>query len=157
VHHPEAAVKPTKKRRVFSKEEADALVPELEKRLRNLREKKESYSRTHDSLFMHELVCAAERSNGLPEERDDLEAGIHALEEAIEELAKDIEGIFAIGCFLRDIETGYVEFLGLYDGQEVYFSWRLGEPGVAHYRLMNGKRHDRIPLSGEKTANKKSK
>jgi len=149
-------VKQVKKKRIFSKSEADALLPELEKRLKHLREKKEAYSRTHDSLFMHELVCAAERSNGFLEEKDDLEDGIHALEEAIEELAKDVEAIFAMGCFLRDIETGHVEFFGTHKGQEVYFSWRIGEPGIGHYRPFGKRSHERIPLS-ENPAPKRQK
>lgn len=149
-------MKPIKKKRVFSREEADELLPELERRLKLLRTKKEAYSRTHDLLFMHELVCTAERSNGLPDEKDDLEAGIHELEEAIEALAKDIEAIFAMGCFLRDIEKGQVEFFGTHDGQEVYFSWRLGEPHVGHYRQPGKKIHERVSLS-PKSATKRLK
>ena len=141
-----------KKSRTFTLQEAEALLPELEKRLKNLREKKETYSRTHDSLFMHELVCAAERSNGFLEEKDDLEDSIHALEEAIEELAKDVEAIFAMGCFLRNIETGHVEFFGTHDGQEVYFSWQLGEPHIGHYRLLGKKSHERVPFSAKSAA-----
>ena len=45
-----------KKRRVFSWEEANGLLPELERLLRRLQQKKEIYTRTHDALFMHELV-----------------------------------------------------------------------------------------------------
>ena len=149
-------MKPLKKKRIFSREEANALLPELEKCLKLLRTKKEAYSRTHDLLFMHELVCTAEQKNGFVEEKDDLEDGIHALEEAIEELAKDVEAIFAMGCFLRNIERGHIEFLGLHDGREVYFSWQLGEPSVGHYRPLGKKAHERIPLSG-KTVLKRSR
>lgn len=138
----------TKKRRNFTLPEADALLPELEKRLKLLRTKKEDYSRTHDLLFMHELVCTAERNHGLVEEKDDLEDGIHALEEAIENLAKDIDAVFALGCLLRNIEKGHVEFFGMHDGREVYFSWQLGEPSVAHYRTP-GKRCMRESLFPE--------
>ena len=149
-------MKPLKKKRIFSKEEADALLPELEKCLKLLRTKKEAYSRTHDLLFMHELVCAAERTHGLLEEKDDLEDGIHALEEAIEDLAKDVEAIFAMGCLLRNIEKGHVEFFGMHEGREVYFSWQLGEPRIGHYRPLGEKIHERIPFSG-KSATKKPK
>ena len=149
-------MKPLKKKRIFSKEEADALLPELEKRLRLLRTKKEAYSRTHDLLFMHELVCAAEQTQGFFEENDGLEDGIHALEEAIEDLAKDVEAIFARGCLLRNIEKGHVEFFGTHEGQEVYFSWQLGEPRVCHYRPLEKKVHERVPLSG-KSATQRSK
>jgi hypothetical protein len=149
-------VKPLKKKRIFSKEEADALLPELEKRLRLLRTKKEAYSRTHDLLFMHELVCAAEQTQGFFEENDGLEDGIHALEEAIEDLAKDVEAIFAMGCFLRNIENGHVEFFGRHEGREIFFSWQLGEPCVRHYRAPGKKIHERVPLS-QKAATKKTK
>jgi len=142
-------VKPLKKKRIFSREEADALLPELEKGLKLLRAKKEAYSRTHDLLFMHELVCTAEKNHGLSEEKDDLEDGIHALEEAIEDLAKDIEAIFARGCLLRNIEKGHVEFLGKHEGRDVYFSWRLGESSISHYRELGKKAHERVPLSGK--------
>ena len=145
-----------KKRRTFTLQEADALLPELEKRLKLLRVKKEAYSRTHDLLFMHELVCTAERPYGFLEEKDDLEDGIHALEEAIEDLAKDVEAIFAMGCLLRNIEKGHVEFFGAHDGLEVYFSWRLGESAVSHYRPCGKKMHERVPLSG-KSATKRAK
>ena len=145
-----------KKSRTFTLQEADALLPELEKCLKLLRTKKEAYSRTHDLLFMHELVCVAERNHGLLEEKDDLEDGIHALEDAIEELAKDIEAIFALGCLLRDIENGHVEFFGMHEGREVYFSWRVGEPCVGHYRPLGKKVHERVPLL-RKTAIKKAK
>lgn len=140
-----------KKRKIFTLQEAEALLPELEKGLKLLRAKKEAYSRTHDLLFMHELVCAAERAQGFVEEKDDLEDGIHALEDAIEELAKDVDAIFAKGCFLRNIEKGHVEFFGMHEGREVYFSWQLGEPGVSHYRPLEKKVHERIPLSGKST------
>ena len=145
-----------KSKRTFTLQEADALLPELEKRLKTLQSKKEAYSRTHDSLFMHELVCAAERSNGLSEEKDDLEDGIRALEEAIEGLAGDVEAIFALGCVLRNIERGHVEFFGVHDGVEVYFSWQVGEPCVGHYRSLGKKVHERVPLHPKRSGGKRS-
>ena len=144
-----------KKSKVFTLQEANDLLPELEKCLKLLRTKKEAYSRTHDLLFMHELVCAAERTHGLLEEKDDLENGIHALEEAIEDLAKDVEAVFAMGCLLRDLEKGHVEFLGTHHGKKVFFSWHLGEPRVSYYRSLEN--HERVPLSGKPAAKKQSK
>lgn len=126
-------------KRIFTQQEAEALLPELEKRLHQLRTKKEIYSRRHDTLFMHELVCVAEKAGGFCEENDDLEGGIHALEEAIEDLAKDVEAIFSMGCMLRNIDQGHIEFLGFQDGQEVYFSWRLGEPHSCCYRFLKSR------------------
>lgn len=143
-----------KKRRIFTLQEADRLVPELEKRLKLLRTKKEAYARTHDLLFMQELVCAAERTHGFLDKEDGLENGIHALEDAIEELAKDVEAILGLGCLLRNIETGHVEFPGDHEGCRVYFSWRLGEPRVSHCRFPGKKAHERVSLSRKTPAKK---
>ena len=143
-----------KKSRIFTLQEAEALLPKLEKCLKLLQTKKETYSRTHDLLFMHELVCTAERTHGFLEEKDDLEDGIHALEEAIEDLAKDVEAIFALGCVLRNIERGHVEFFGMHDGLEVYFSWQVGEPCVGHYRPLGKKVHERVALHPKRSCGK---
>lgn len=138
-------MEPARKKRIFSKEEANALLPELEKSLKDLQNKKEAYSRIHDALFMHELLFAAERSHGfLPEGTEDLEMSMCALEEAIEALAKDVEAIFEMGCFLRNIEKGHVEFRGALDGQDVFFCWRRGEPCVARYRRLHEKNENKI-------------
>lgn len=126
-----------KKQKIFSLKEINALLPNIEKSLKNLQGKKEAYSRIHDALFMHELVCAAELSKGLPSGEDNLEAGIHALEDAIEALASDVEEFFASGNILRSIDKGRVEFLGTYDGETVYFSWELGEPSIQYYRPLS--------------------
>lgn len=142
-------MKDSKKRRIFSHQEAEALLPEIGKRLKDLQNKKEAYSRAHDALFMHELVCAAEKSNGFAEDQDDLEAGIHALEDAIEELAMDVEEIFKIGCILRNIDKGLIEFLGTHDGQQIFFSWKMGETNIRYYRPIQGRAGQRLEFSTE--------
>lgn len=135
-----------KKRRIFSWGEANALLPELVQRLKRLQHKKEIYSRMHDTLFMHELVCVAEKSGGFSEPQDDLETGIHALEEAIEDLAKDVEMIFATGAILRNIERGCVELPGELNGQKIYYSWEMGEPQVRFYRRREEMEEERREL-----------
>ena len=124
---------PKKKRKKFSLQEANALIPELKERLAHLQTKKETYSRLHDALFVHELVSVAEKANGFFE-KDDLEENIHALEQAIEDLAKDVEGIFGLGCVLRDIDQGKVEFPATLENEEIFWSWEKDEPAIIYYR-----------------------
>ncbi|MBU9888827.1 MAG: DUF2203 domain-containing protein [Candidatus Omnitrophica bacterium] len=135
-----------KKKSCFSWNEANALLPDLAARLKRLQHKKEIYSRMHDTLFLHELVCVAERSGGFADPEDDLETGIHALEEAIEDLAQDVEMIFASGVILRDIERGRVEMPGELNGHKIYFSWVLGESEIRFYRRRDGMPEERLEL-----------
>lgn len=134
-----------KKHKVFSLQEADELLPELRKRLDHLRLRKEAYSRIHDALFMHELVCAAERANGFFE-KDDLEENVRSLEQAVEDLAKDVEAIFDLGCMLRNIEKGRIEFPATLEGKKVFWSWEQGEPSIRYFRPLQASVKERLPI-----------
>ncbi|HOE69077.1 MAG TPA: DUF2203 family protein [Candidatus Omnitrophota bacterium] len=134
-----------KKCKTFRLKEANALLPEIEKRLKRLQKKKEAYARVHDQLFVHELVSAAERLNGLAE-NDDLEARIAGLEQAIEDLAKDVEAILEMGAILRDLERGRIDFLADLEGKPVFWSWELGEPSIGFYHHTNRNPRERIPI-----------
>lgn len=124
-----------RRNRLFSRTEADQLIPELEQRLGHLQRRKEVYRRAHDALFLHELVCAAEKAQGVWDAREALESGIHDLEEAIEGLAGDLEEVLREGVILRDIEKGYIDFRSKMNGREIYLSWKPGEARVQFYRL----------------------
>jgi hypothetical protein len=47
---------------------------------------------------------------------------------------------------VRDLDAGLVDFPTLRDGEEVYLSWVVGEPEVAHWRLPGGGFPGRRPL-----------
>jgi hypothetical protein len=134
-----------KKIKTFTLPEANALIPELKKRFKHLQIRKEAYTRLHDVLFVHELVCVAEKTKGFFEE-DNLEENILGLEQAIEDLAKDVEAIFDMGCVLRNIEKGQVDFPAVFDGKKIYWSWEQDEPSILYYRACPGKRSERIPI-----------
>ncbi len=130
--------------KTFSKEEAEALIPELEKKIKDLRAKKEFYGRIHDSLFMRELLSEAEKAKGFLAEPDDLEVSIFALEESIEALVQDIEEIVELGCFLRNIEKGIVEFPAVLNSGKVFLSWKIGEKNITHFRLPKSSEREKI-------------
>jgi hypothetical protein len=44
-----------------------------------------------------------------------------------------IEDVCSEGCYLKDLESGLVDFPTLWEGREVYLCWKLGEPEVGHW------------------------
>ena len=134
--------------RLFSLEEANALLPELEKSLRSLLEKKENHARHHDELFMHELIIQAEQRGGLfPEPDDELEERMRHFEKGITGFEKDIEKIKEWGCVLRNLEKGWVDFLGEHEGELIYFCWRRGEKTIQFYHRIGKDMTERLPLA----------
>lgn len=54
------------------------------------------------------------------------------------ELESAVQGLESLGCILRDIEQGLVDFPALRLGAPVYLCWRMGEPEVAFWHGEEG-------------------
>jgi hypothetical protein len=120
--------------RIFTKEEADALLPELRRVLGEMRQAR------------RELLEAQAR---LPEAR-----GVErrALEEEVRFLLGTLEAdaryLASLGVFLKDLDQGLIDFPARIGGEIVFLCWREGEPEVAHYHPLSGGFKDRRPLAG---------
>jgi hypothetical protein len=66
------------------------------------------------------------------------------------DLAARIDGcheeLAQIGCRMRDLERGLVDFPAERDGHEVLLSWQLGEPEVAYWCDIDPRDQERRPL-----------
>lgn len=106
--------------KLYSVEEANALLPYLAPTLVELREKFELAESARAS------VAQAAAGNGWSEKRERWSVTMARVTELTERLQE-----WAIE--LRDIATGLVDFPAVLHGEEVYLCWRLGEPEVAYY------------------------
>ena len=104
--------------KLFSLEEANALLPHLAPALVELREKYEEAARIRVE------VARAAGSNGGSHEREDWSKTLARVSELLERIE-----VWQVE--LRDISTGLVDFPTVIDGDDAYFCWRLGEPEVA--------------------------
>ncbi|HEU4798259.1 MAG TPA: DUF2203 domain-containing protein [bacterium] len=114
--------------RYFTVEEATAALPEVERLLGKLRE------------LRVDAVDATARLDALWER---LPEGSHVLDELLaaqrelehrttsaEEVMEDLGGI---GCLVRDLDLGLVDFPALAAGIEVFLCWRLGEDAIGYW------------------------
>jgi hypothetical protein len=104
-------------RRLYSIEEANALLPHLAPTLVELREKYEQAQSAR-----REIEVAAS-GNGGSHERDALNRLVARVDELLERLHEwEVQ--------LRDLSTGLVDFPSIVDGDDAYLCWRLGETEV---------------------------
>jgi len=59
---------------------------------------------------------------------------------------RSTERIHAMGIFLKDINTGLVDFLSERDGHEVFLCWRYDESGVTHWHELDTGFDGRRPI-----------
>jgi len=131
--------------RLFSLDEANALLPALNSFFDRWSEKREVYTRRHDELLMHELLREAER-HAAEAGPQTLEAEIQAVEEALADLAREIETVKALGCVVRNLERGWVDFLAKRDTERIYFCWHRGEKAIRFYHSLAAGMTERLPL-----------
>ena len=130
----------------FTVEEVNALIPELESIFRRIVQVYAQVRVTWKALDVR----------GLAPESEHFEIDEHTPLEAVDELASlralldvlhvDIDAVQALGCEIKRLDTGLVDWYALKDGREVYLCWQLGEKRVDHWHELDAGFAGRRPI-----------
>lgn len=115
----------------FTLAEAQSLIPEVDRLLREAVAGKLEYQEAEQSIraFTEKVMM----TGGMLVHREDAVSAKNRRELAAAGLRNTIEQIQELGCLVKDLDTGLVDFPTLYKGEEVYLCWKLGEPGIAFW------------------------
>lgn len=137
--------------RLFTLREAESLLPQVEGLLRALIQLKQDYERADTELSR--ITQRIAMSGGMIPPRQHVQQ-IRARKDACAHgLNSAVEKIQEIGCELKDIDTGLIDFPTLYRGKEVYLCWKLGESGIAFWHHIEDGYRGRHPIDSEFLAN----
>ena len=128
--------------RRFSLEEAQALLP----RLSTIMAEVQSLKRQHD-VFQEKAaeLGAKMKGNGhLPD--PGLQQARAGLERTATEINERIQQVHELGCEVKDLDTGLLDFRSEREGREVYLCWQLGEERIAWWHELNTGFASRQPL-----------
>ncbi len=137
--------------RFFTLLEAEKLLPEVERLLRSLIHFKEDYEQQEAELAQINRRIALAGGmvppwNRIAQLRTQKDAAGRALKSAMERVQE-------IGCQLKDLETGLIDFPTLYRGQEVYLCWKLGESGIGYWHHIEDGFRGRRPIDSDFLSN----
>jgi hypothetical protein len=121
--------------RHFTREEANALLPQVEPALRKLRDARD---RLTDSEA-HELLATSAPANGGGEPG-------RLVGDAFLEVRDLLAGIQELGIVIRDIDRGLIDFPAIIDDSEVYLCWQLDEPEIEYWHDLESGFGGRQPL-----------
>lgn len=62
-------------------------------------------------------------------------------------LYKEIEILLKLGCVVKDVEFGVVDFYSLHEGREIFLCWRMDEKKVKFWHEVDECYADRKPIS----------
>lgn len=126
--------------RLFTYEEASALLPVLRPILQSIQTEKRQLDDLHNEL---EKLTPAMRTNGHATQAAELELLITSLVESIQ---ADINTIHDLGVEIKDLDMGLVDFPSLREGRVVYLCWKVDEPQIGFWHDLDTGLAGREPL-----------
>ena len=115
----------------FTLTEAERLIPRVGELLREAIRLKSEYAQAEQSIRAN-----AERvmlMGGVVVHREEALAARNRRDEAASQLREAFEQIQEIGCLVKDLDIGLIDFPTRYGGREVYLCRKLGETGIAFW------------------------
>ncbi|HVP68225.1 MAG TPA: DUF2203 domain-containing protein [Anaeromyxobacteraceae bacterium] len=130
--------------RLFTVEQANALVPTLQLEFGRL-----AHLRGEVSAVV-EALGGPDEAMAYLEERNPAKQGLEAKVEQFRRLVSEINGVVQrvndLGCLVKDLEMGLVDFLSMRGEEAVFLCWQFGEPAVAHWHPVDEGFAGRQPL-----------
>ena len=117
--------------RRFTLEEAESLLPAIEKSLREAISSKTELEEVETALrSINQRVIML---GGVLVDRSAIYQNRLRRDQSAERLKAAIEKIQETGCLIKDLDVGLVDFPTLFRGEEVYLCWKLGECGISFW------------------------
>jgi len=121
--------------RRFSLAEAQRLIPRVERLMRDALARKEDYDQAERAI-----ASFAERvmlMGGMNVDRDRARNARQLRDSAAQNLRDTIERLQELGCVVKDLSIGLVDFPTRFRGADVYLCWRLGESAIEFWHGMD--------------------
>lgn len=129
--------------RLFTLEEANALLPRLRPMLAELRGARERLAQGQRQLAER---FHGGRGNGNPVPGGELDRLYAAMQEAQGKIDESVRGILELGCELKDPDRGMVDFRTTREGRVVYLCWLMHEPRVSYWHELDAGFAGRQPV-----------
>jgi hypothetical protein len=129
--------------RIFSLEEANGMLPELKERLEELQALFGRIVGEQDKLSVLELIGAARDDSAEHVEYVDRKRDVSALVSQFDAGFRQIRGL---GCFVKDINRGLVDFYSVRNGRLIFFCWEVGEREIGFWHELNAGYSGRRPI-----------
>jgi hypothetical protein len=114
--------------RYFTLTEARGLLPAVDRAVRSAVQAKSNFDQSEEA--MQRLLQRIIMRGGIMVDRVAVESIKSTRQASGERLKSAVEEIQEIGCLMKDLDTGLIDFPTLFRGEEVYLCWRMGESDI---------------------------
>ena len=129
----------------FSPDEVNALIPRMEEHFQSFWSFRENAQRMMEELRLRDSKAGEDVSPKDAAYDQMRKSQAHFL---LEQAKKELEAILEMGCSVKDLEVGLVDFPHMLESeeQEVYLCWKFGEKKVRFWHELDQGYASRKPL-----------
>ena len=127
--------------RLFTLETAIALLPRVQDLMARAQQQHQDYRAAE-----RQLAAAMQTVRGNGHRADTLQSAQEAAAQALRQVRHTVEALHALGCEVKDVEQGLVDFRSQREGREIYLCWRVGEATISYWHELDTGFAGRQPL-----------
>jgi hypothetical protein len=133
--------------RFFTLTQAQHLLPQVESAIREAIALKAEYQQAESDCqqFQRRIML----QGGVLVDHSKLLDCKHRRDSSARGLQEAIGKIHEYGCLVKDLDAGLIDFPTLFNGQEVYLCWKLGESGIQFWHGVEEGFRGRKPIDQE--------
>ncbi len=142
-------MQPTAPARLFTQDEASALLPRLTEIFRRMDPKLARLREFEDLVEDAEAYWHSTGEGMPPEERATHDRHVAQAAEARALVDAEVRTIQSLGCELKDVQQGLVDFPATMEGSVAYLCWQRGESSIAFWHTLEAGFAGRRPLKSD--------
>ena len=127
--------------RLFTLDAALALLPRVRELMARAQQQRRDYLAAE-----RQLADAVQTVRGNGHRADTLRQAQLTARRTLRQVQQTVEALHALGCEVKDLEMGLVDFRSLREGREVYLCWRFGEETISYWHELDTGFGGRQPL-----------
>jgi hypothetical protein len=133
--------------RRFTLAEAQGLIPRVDRLLRGAIEYKAAYDEAEKQIqaFQERVMMMG----GIAVDRERTVDCRRRRDESAAQLRSAIEQVQEIGCLIKDLDIGLIDFPTTYRGVEVYLCWKVGESDIEFWHGVDEGFRGRKPIDAD--------
>lgn len=133
--------------RIFTVEQANRLLPKVRGLLQTLRTQRSALYQLEHAVAVTELEGL--QLDGAPSPEAETRASAQATQyrDGMAQLQGTLNQLDALGCQLKDLDQGLIDFFTVHQGQLVYLCWKDGEDQIQFWHALEAGFAGRRPIT----------
>lgn len=132
--------------KMLTLEEANALLPQIRLTLRALRELRTVILRTQAQIEIEEMTNTTPEGDLSPLGRAAVTKQMEAFHYQTRQFEEKLAEMLQMGAYLKDLDTGLVDFYSRRGNEIVFLCWKEGEEEILNWHSLQGGFQNRKPL-----------